>query len=448
VGIISQENEKEKSQIKSFSQFANNFKMGKLLGKSNVRKARGVGVTTIFLNLMAVGFTVKPLTRLLEERDMGGQKDVFYRFMNSVSANWYKFIRLLFSLVLTAILQTSGANGTFVLVLDDTLYKRNRSKNVELLTKIRDHNDGRYYRGFRCLTLGFHFGNTFLPANYRILSSQNKKSRFVEAASDIDKRSVGYKVRQYSMKSSFEMAFDMLQKQSSPARHVLFDSWFSQPMMFKALRGMDLHGVGMLKASKGVFCRFNGKTYNLANLYAQVKDFIHKDDDCVSVGVELLGGTPFSVTFVRDRANKRNWLAIGTTDMSLSGRQVIELYSRRWSIETFFKTVKSFLGFAKGCQSRSFDAVVCSVAVVFTRYLALAWINNGAPKQESFGQLFLKIFDQMHDLSFDEALSIVVMELKNTIVQLDISLDISVKHFFALLPCYFKHLQSLLYCET
>jgi hypothetical protein len=74
--------------------------------------------------------------------------------------------------------------------------------------------------------------------------------------------------------------------------------------------------------------------------------------------------------------------------MSLSGRQVITLYSRRRNIEVFFKTVKSFLGFAKERQSRSFDAIVCSVALVFTRYLILAWINKELFKNKltiSFG---------------------------------------------------------------
>jgi IS4 transposase len=67
------------------------------------------------------------------------------------------------------------------------------------------------------------------------------------------------------------------------------------------------------------------------------------------------------------KRNKRDWLAIGTTDLSLSPQQVVSLYARRWNIEVFFKTIKSCLGFARECQCRSFDAIVCSVAVVFTR---------------------------------------------------------------------------------
>ena len=268
MAIVSQEYEYEKCKIKNISQFSKNFTLGKLLEKSNLRKAKGVGVTTVFLQLLSVGFTIKSLNQLLEERGMDGKKDVFYRFMNSTSANWYKFIRLLSTLVLSAILQMSEPEAKLVLILDDTLYKRNRSKKVELLARVRDHNDGRYYRGFRCLTLGCHDGNTFLPVDYRVLSSQKQESRITEVNANVDKRSVGYKNRQSSMEGSFESAFDMLKKQSVPACHVLFDSWFSQPVMFKTLNEMGLHGIGMLKAKKGVFCRYKGKTYSLENLYA------------------------------------------------------------------------------------------------------------------------------------------------------------------------------------
>ncbi|MDR1157314.1 MAG: transposase [Oscillospiraceae bacterium] len=69
--------------------------------------------------------------------------------------------------------------------------------------------------------------------------------------------------------------------------------------------------------------------------------------------------------------------------MSLSPQQVASLYARRWNIEVFFKTIKSCLGFARECQSRSFDAIVCSVAVVFTRHMILTWLNLGLPEPET-----------------------------------------------------------------
>ena len=449
MAIVTQEVYDEQCRSKSISQFAKDFRLGKLLTQANILKAKGVGVLTVFIGLLSVCFSGKRLNQLLETDELRGKKDVYYRFMNSTSANWYKFINLISAAVISCLMRMAELQEDVpVLIMDDTLHKRDRSKNVELLAWVKDHNDGRNYRGFRCLTMGFHDGKTFVPIDFRILSSQKEDVRINEIRPKLDKRTTGYKIRQYATSNTYQMAYQMIQKQTTPARYVLFDSWFSEPIMFKTLREMDLHGIGMLKARKGSFYRYKGKLYSLETLYAQVKHLIPSEHGFVTVGVEFLDGTSFSITFVNDKRNTRDWLAIGTTDMSLSGRQVISLYSRRWNIEVFFKTVKSCLGFAKECQSRSFDAIVCSVAVVFTRYIMLAWQNRGLPIPETEGQLFMKLFDEMQKCSFSEALEIVFAELQKHFVHFDNLLSITLADFLSRLPFCLNPLHIISSCET
>jgi hypothetical protein len=451
MAIITQNFDDEKCRSKSILQFAKDFNIGKILANSNIRKATGVGVLTVFVHLLSVCFSGKSLNQLLQSKDLNGKKDVFYRFMNSISANWYKFINLLSAVVITYSLKLANSqtqNQMSVLILDDTLHKRDRSKNVELLVWVKDHNDGRNYRGFRCLTMGFHNGDTFIPVDFRILSSQKEDVRINDMRPDLDKRTIGYKIRQDALSNTYQLAFKMIQNQTTPARHVLFDCWFSEPVMFKTLRKLDLHGIGMLKARSGSFYRFKGKMYSLETLYHHVKHLIPTEHKFVSIGVEFADGTPFSITFVNDKRNKKDWLAIGTTDLSLSRRQVFSLYSRRWNIEVFFKTVKSYLGFAKECQSRSFDAVVCSVAVVFTRYIMLAWQNQGLPIPETDGQLFFRLCEEMRKCTFAEALEFVFLELNRSFVHFDNMLFLALKDFFSCLPSCINPLHTIRCCET
>ena len=438
MAIISQDLYDEQCRSKSILQFSKEFNLSRLLEKSNIRKARGIGVLTVFIHMLLVAFSGKSLNQRLASEDLNGRKDVFYRFMNSTSANWLKFIRLLAS-DMTARLIRFFNDDMGVLILDDTIHKRNRSRNVELLTRVRDHNDGRYYKGFRCLTLCFHIANSIVPVGFRILSSYLEKTRINGIRNGIDKRSNGYKIRKYAISSTYEMVFDLIREQRGLTRHVLFDSWFSKPVMFSTLRDMGFHGIGMLQASN--VYRFKGKILNLKSLYALVKPFIHRNQDYAAIGVELRDGTPMSITFVRDKDNKRGWLAIGTSDLSLSPRQVISLYSRRWNIEVFFKTAKSCLGFAKECQSCSFDAIVCSVAVVFTRHIILTWMNLGLPVPETDGQLFFRLFDEIHECTFSEALNIVIREVITSFVDSDELQKTTVIEFLRTLPSYFNPLQ-------
>ena len=432
----------EQCRSKTISQFAKEVNLAKILDQANVRKARGVGVLTVFIHLLTVAFSGKSLNILLESGELSGKKDVFYRFINSTSANWLKFIRLL-SANLVARLKPFFSDDIGVLIIDDTIHKRNRSKKVELLTKVRDHNDGRYYKGFRCLTLCYHIANAIIPVDFRILSSFKESTRINGPRLDLDKRTNAYKLRQYATSNAFQMVYDLLSKQMAMARHVLFDSWFSKPIMFKTLLEMGFHGVGMLKAEKGRLFRFKGRIYNLEALYALAKPFIHRDQGYASLGVELGDGSPVSITFVQDKNNKRGWLAIGTSDLSLSPGQVISLYSRRWNIEVFFKTVKSCLGFARECQSRSFDAIVCSVTIVFTRHILLTWINLGLPVPETDGQLFFRLFDEVRECTFSEALDIVIREIAVRFVDSDQLQKASVLEFIRTLPSYFTPLQEV-----
>ena len=71
----------------------------------------------------------------------------------------------------------SALKAANVLIIDDSMFERNRSKKVELLAKVYDHAKHKYRFGFRMLTLGWSDGSTFLPVNSILLSTENKKRR-------------------------------------------------------------------------------------------------------------------------------------------------------------------------------------------------------------------------------------------------------------------------------
>jgi IS4 transposase len=49
-------------------------------------------------------------------------------------------------------------------------------------------------------------------------------------------------------------------------------------------------------------------------------------------------------------------LALLSTDLELTDEEIIQIYGKRWDIEVFFKTTKSFLSLAKEFQWRSYDS--------------------------------------------------------------------------------------------
>ncbi|RYL92731.1 hypothetical protein EWI07_08675 [Sporolactobacillus sp. THM7-4] len=55
------------------------------------------------------------------------------------------------------------------------------------------------------------------------------------------------------------------------ASYVLFDSWFSSPKMFHQLNERGLHTVAMVKRSKKVYYRFNGRMMDVRTIFKTEK---------------------------------------------------------------------------------------------------------------------------------------------------------------------------------
>ena len=137
-------------------------------------------------------------------------KDTVYRFMKMIQINWIRFTTILSARIIKdAILPLDSEDRANVLIIDDSMFERNRSKKVELLAKVYDHAKHKYRFSFRMLTLGWSDGSTFLPVNSVLLSTENRKNR-INKATEVDKRTVGYKRRKLSMEKGTQAMLTLL----------------------------------------------------------------------------------------------------------------------------------------------------------------------------------------------------------------------------------------------
>lgn len=402
-------------------QFFLNQKIGSLLKRSNIDKEKGISPVSVLRVLVALVFTGKNLYRTLEAGvSCGMAKDTVYRFLNSVHTNWRRFLLLLSSRVIGQALDPlTGAANMKVLIADDTLYRRNRSKYVELLSRVFDHTDNRYYRGFRMLTLGWSDGISFLPVSCALLASSKEKNRLVPLRTDIDRRTNGAKRRQEGIRKATDVLVEMVAEAVASgiqASHLLFDSWFAFPATMRKLLAKGVHTLCMLKITEKIFYRYQGEDLHLAAIYRKIRKRRGRAKILASVMVgigEDDKGVPVSakIVFARDRRTKK-WLALLSTDTTLDDEQIITAYKRRWDIEVFFKMAKSFLNLAKECQGRSYDALVAHATVVCCRYIMLALAKRTSKDPRTFGTLFYACCEELKQATFAEALALVLMFLE------------------------------------
>ena len=408
---ITQANQNDKQISKSIKRFFMRFHISSALKAANAYKKKGIPVVEVFQYLFLLIFSNRSMyMSLITGRNTPGfAKDTVYRFMKMLQINWIRFTTLLASRIIRdAIVPLDSGERKNVLIIDDSMFERNRSKKVELLAKAYDHANHRYRFGFRMLTLGWSDGSTFLPVNSVLLSSESKKNRINEAA-DVDKRTAGYRRRVLSMQKGTLAMLELLKvtkKATIPASYVLFDSWFSSPSTLHAVKSIGYDVIGMVKKTPKMFFRYNGEDMSLISIYGKNKKRRGRSRYLLSVLVDVVKdgeSIPAKVVYVRNRNKRKEYLCLICTDPSLDENEIIRIYGKRWDIEVFFKVCKSYLNLSRECNSLSYDAMTAHTAVVFTRYMMLSLESRESGDNRSLGELFLYFSDEMADITWIQA---------------------------------------------
>lgn len=390
-----------------FSNAIKDLQIGKLLRKANITKNCGVPAYEVFQFLLLLVFQGKNLFRFLnsKHKDQAVSKNTYYRFLGETSYNWKKFLFLLAVKVTAAFDKLTRPERVKVLVLDDSVIKRNRSKKVELLAKVYDHVEQKFQKGFTLLTLGWSDGYSFVPVGFNMLSSGTKSNRYQEMTTSIDCRSNGYKARKESLMAKTDAAILMIKRALNVgirADYILMDTWFTTEPMIRSILAEGLDVIGMVKQLKQRY-RYKGSSYTLPELQKFVS-FDGARNIFGSLCVTTKNGIPVKIVFVRNRNKKSECLYLLSTDCGLSDAEVVRIYGNRWSIECFFKASKSYMKLGTEFQSRSFDAMVSHTTIVFTRYILLEWIRRNRNDQKTYGELFFMFCDDIQDMDLTNAL--------------------------------------------
>lgn len=298
-----------------------------------------------------------------------------------------------------------------------------------------DHVEMKFRKGFRLLTLGWSDGNTFLPVNSCLLAS-SKESNIIEPAKEFDKRSTAGKRRKLAqMKAPDAMMhlIDTAVTSGISADYVLFDCWFANPAQITALKTKNLDVIAMVKKSSRIKYEYEEQKLNIKQIYAKNRKRRGRSKYLLSVNV-MVGKdnpVPAKIVCVRNKANRKDWLAFLCTNPDLSEEEIIRIYGKRWQVEVFFKTCKSTLNLIGECRSLSYDALTAHVAIVFTRYMLLALEQRKNEDQRTLGELFFFLVDEMADITFSRSLCIIMTAMIASLQELLKLSDEQLKEFTA-----------------
>ena len=446
--IITQ-NQDGKKLFNAISSFFKTFGIGNLLRKCNAQKEKGVPVIDIFKYKLCNVFSDRSMYMQQKTGSFreNFSKNTFYRFLNSAKINWLRFTTLLSKKVEDTVEPLTNEDRVNAFVVDDSLFERTSCKKTELGSRVFDHTAMKYRKGYRLMTLGWTDGNTFLPINSSLLAS-SKESNIIGPVESFDGRSLAAKRRKMAQMKGTDVMIELLktaQAAGHNADYVLFDTWFSSPAQLVAVKGLGLDSIAMIKKSNRIYYEYEGEQMSVKKIFGICKKRRGRSKYLLSVNV-MVGKDqkiPAKIVCVRNKKNKKDWVAFICTNPDLSEEEIIRIYGKRWQIEVFFKTCKSYLRLITECHSLSYDALTAHVAIVFTRYLMIAMEQRCAEDDRTLGEIFYYFTDELADITFGESFQIILTAMMDCICAVfqptEEQMQLFIEMFVGRLPYYIRN---------
>ena len=201
----------------------------------------------------------------------------------------------------------------------------------------------------------------------------------------------------------------------------MVDSWFSNPKQILDVHALQLGVIAMVKRSPTIRYCFQGKQRSLKDIFTHSKKRCGRSRYLLSVpvkvGSERKGQHPIDarIVCVRNRNNRKDWIALICTDMALREEDILRIYGKRWDIEVFFKTCKSNLLLRKEYHGLSYDGLTAHVSMVFVRYMLLAVLKRDEEDARTIGELFYLMVSEVADVTCQESMLILATAMLITL---------------------------------
>ena len=208
---------------------------------------------------------------------------------------------------------------------------------------------------------------------------------------------------------------------------------------------LGLDTIAMIKKSSRIYYDYEGKQLSIKKIFGICKKRRGRSKYLLSVNVTVgkEQKIPAKIVCVRNKKNKKDWIAFICTNPDLSEEEIIRIYGKRWQIEVFFKTCKSYLQLVTECHSLSYDALAAHVAIVFTRFLMIAMAQRRNEDDRTLGELFFFFTDELADITFGESFQIIISAMIDSVCAIfqptEEQLTLFIDMFVGRLPDYIRN---------
>ena len=349
-----------------------------------------------------------------QSRDAFG-KDAYYRFVKQSRYNWRKLLMISAAALIRKIEPLHGSGEQRVLIIDDTVEPK-RGKQIEGSCRyLWSNKEHRLINGVNLVTLNYADTHSTFQLDFAVRHGESRRKEIADFSSRVHHRSNAYKRRVEGLKGKNMLALEMVERALDAgitADALLVDSWYAKPDFIHQAREMGIDVVSRLPNNPRIW-HFKGRYKSLQALYDHHRKSRHKQHGThgkihyrffeLIAEHHLLGKV--KLLFLH---TGKELLTFISTDLSLSGKAMIDTYKKRWNIEQGYKDLRSYFGLGKE-ENRIFEALIARITLAMFTYNIVSYINRINHEPKTLGELFRELECELEALAISMQLFLQIL---------------------------------------
>ena len=269
-----------------------------------------------------------------------------------------------------------------VLILDDTIQEKPYTKENKAVCWHYDHAKQKTVKGINIITCMFERKSTSVPVGYEIIT---KTIHYKDEKTGRERRKA-----QETKNERFRRLIYQSHKNNVPFEHVLADSWYCSKENMNFINKLDKKFIFAIESNR-LIC-FNDQKGTEKRHYLQLRNANLKANRPYSVSVK---GINYPLTLLK-KVFKNGDGSVGilyliSNDLTLDGEAIYKLYQRRWSVETYHRSIKQNASLAKSpCWKEITQANHIFLVLIAFCKLEILKLRINLNHYEIRNQLFLK----------------------------------------------------------
>lgn len=390
--------------------------ISKILLQSNfIKRDIGYAPFQIILHFVYMLVMNKRQSAFVKQSADAYGKDAYYRFVKDTRYNWRKLLMLTSIALIRKIKPLQKDGDHRLLIIDDTVEAK-RGKLIEgSCRRIYSNKEHRCVNGINIVSLNYTDTHSTFQLDFSLRLNDSRRHEVADFTSVLHHKSNAYKRRIEGLDGKNIMALDMVKRALNygvQSDYLLVDSWYAKPDFIGQAGALGMPVIARIANNVRIW-NFKGEHKTLDMLHNALKSQRrihngHYGKICYTYFDAVVEhGKLGKVKLVFLRTYKELIVFI-STHLALSGREIIDIYKKRWNIEQGYKDLREHFGLGRE-ENRLYEALIARITLSMFTYNLLSYINRIKHEPQTLGQLFRDLECELEALAISMQLFLQIL---------------------------------------